>query len=127
MRRLKKIYKETEVKIRCGEEFTDKFWTKKGVRQGCVLSPLLFNLYIADIDREMSKRGIGGIGVGKERIWTLSYADDIVVLAKNREALLDMMDTLGRFFKERKLDLSAEKSKIIVFNRKGREKMEVWK
>lgn len=124
--RLEKIYEETEVMIRMGEEFTDKFWTRKGVRQGCVLSPLLFNLYIADIDRELKRRGIGGIAIGKERIWTLSYADDIVVLAKNREALLDMMDTLGRFLKERKLELSAEKSKIIVFNRKGREKNEVW-
>jgi len=47
----------------------------------------------------------------------------IVLLAKNREALLDMMRTLKIFLKDRGMEL---KSKIMVFNRKGREKKESW-
>lgn len=86
--------------IWAGEMVTDEFWTKKGVRQGCVLSLLLFNLYIADIDREMKKRGIGGLAVDRDRIWTILYADDMVIVTKNREALLDMMDTIGGFLRK---------------------------
>lgn len=51
-----------------------------------MLSPLLFNLYIADIDRKMKKRGIGGLAVDRDRIWTILYADDMVIVAKNRSA-----------------------------------------
>jgi len=89
-----------------------------------VLSPILFNLYIADLDRYLAKRNIGGISIGKERIWSLAYADDIVLLAKNKTVLQDMMDTLKRFLKDRKLELSTEKTKLIVFNSKGRKKSE---
>lgn len=54
--RLKNIYEETEV---TEESLMDKFRTRKGVRQGCILSPLLFNVHIADIDSEMRKKRIG--------------------------------------------------------------------
>lgn len=55
---------------------------KKGVRQSCVISPYLFNLYIADLDTELTKRGVGGIAVGKIRVWSMAYADDIVLVVK---------------------------------------------
>lgn len=86
IRRLKIIYEETKVTVRAKDGLTEEFRTGKGVRQGCVMSPLLFNLYIADLDSYMNKRGIK---IGSNRIWSLAYADDLVLLAKNREALLD--------------------------------------
>jgi len=61
------------------------------------------------------------------RIWELAYADDIVLLARNKVALEDIMLTFGRFLKETKLELNVEKSKIMVFNRKKRERKDVWK
>lgn len=54
--------------IRCGEICTDKFWIGKGIRQGYVLSQLLFNLYIVDIDKEINKRGIRGLTLGSDGI-----------------------------------------------------------
>lgn len=50
----------------------------------------------------------------------ISVCDDMVVLAKNKLALEDMMDTLKSFLKRRKLELCTEKTKIIVFNSKER-------
>lgn len=50
MERIKDIYWETKVKIRKKEGYTKEFWTKKGVKQVCTLSPTLFNLYITDLD-----------------------------------------------------------------------------
>lgn len=128
IRRIKDLYEETKVTIRTRQGMTSMFKTTKEVRQGCVLSPLLFNLYIADIDKYMSERGIGGIKLGKERIWTLAYADDMVIMAKNRETLLDMMymNTLRKYLKEKGLILNTEKTKVLVFNRKRKEKKEKW-
>jgi len=125
--RMKKIYERTEVLVRTREGMTERFETKKGVRQGCVLSPLLFNVYIADVDTEFKNRRIGGIELGKERIWNLAYADDIVLMAKSKEAIEDMMVTFGNFLKKRRLELSVEKSKVLVFNRGRNERKETWK
>lgn len=47
------------------------------------------------------KKGIRGIKIGKNRIWLITYADDIVLVANNREALTDMMDTLRIFLRKR--------------------------
>jgi len=93
VRRVEKIYKETEVSIRTGQGLTRSFKTK-GMRQGCVMSPLLFNMYMAELGEKLERRGIGGIGIGSQRLWDLAYVDDIVLIAKNREAMLDMMMTL---------------------------------
>jgi len=46
IRRTNKIYEETKITIRTEQGFTRSFRTTKGVRQGCVMSPLLFNIYI---------------------------------------------------------------------------------
>lgn len=64
--------------------------------------------------------------MGNVRVWSMVYADDMVLVAKNREALLDMMDALRKFLKERKLTLCADKTKIMVFNNKGKRKKENW-
>lgn len=55
------------MKIRTDKGTTGIFKTKKYVEQGCVLSPFLFNLYMADIDNYMEKRGIGRIKLERER------------------------------------------------------------
>lgn len=74
IKRTEKIYKETKVKIRITEGCTKEFTTNKETRQGCLLSPLLFNMYMADLEKKLEKRGID---LGKIRVWSLGYADNI--------------------------------------------------
>lgn len=114
------IYKKThtEVKIKSKQGFTESFWTGNGVRQVCVLNPLLFNLYIAELDLEMEKRGFffGGVIIDGKRIWNLAYADDIVLRPKNRVALLHMMDTLyKKIFEKEKITVMCRKVKDFSF------------
>lgn len=109
IKKVEEMYEGTEVTVRTKRGYTERFWTKKGVRQGYV------------------KRKIGGIEVGKIRVWNLAYAGDFVVIAKNRETLIDMMDTFKRFLKERKLTLWVERTKILIFNRRKKEGREEWK
>ena len=125
--RLKGIYEETKVRVRMRQRVSNEFWITKGVRQGCVLSPILFCLYIADLEKAFEDRNVGGDLIGKKRIWSLAYADDIVLLAENREALLDMCDSLKKFIKVRKLILSIEKTKVLVFNKGKNRKKDIWK
>lgn len=85
--------------IRTRNGYTKSFTEKKEIRQRCVLSPSLFNLYIVDLDRELVKRNIRGITLGGERkkLQSLAYANDIVLLAKNKVTLENMMNTLKGF------------------------------
>lgn len=55
IRKLKIGYEEARCTVRTREGLTEDFEAYKGVRQGCVMSPTLFNVYIADLDREMEK------------------------------------------------------------------------
>jgi len=64
-------------KLRTGQKFTRSFRTTKGVRQGCVMSPFLFNIYMAELEERLKKREIGGVRIGRIRIWNLAY--DIVI------------------------------------------------
>lgn len=62
IRRIKKMYKNTEVMIRTKKIYTRGFKTMKSIKQECVMSPLLFNVYLAGLDNIFAKR-IGRIKI----------------------------------------------------------------
>ncbi|XP_012054784.1 PREDICTED: uncharacterized protein LOC105617843 [Atta cephalotes] len=70
VRRIEKTYEGTEIMIRTKLGNTESFVTKS-VRQRCVMSPLLFNLYIADLDEKFRSRDIGGLDIDKQRIFEI--------------------------------------------------------
>ena len=69
VRRCEEVVGETICRVRVGEEEGKDFWTARGVRQGCPLSPSLFTILLADIDEEMEKGGWGGGGGGEENVY----------------------------------------------------------
>ena len=67
------------------DQVGESFWLARRVRQGSPLSALLFIILISDMEEEMRKKGWGGLSVGKDKMYTLAYADDIVATAKDEE------------------------------------------
>lgn len=55
----------------------------------------------------------------------MTYADDIVIVAKNRVAIMDMKSTLNKFL-DRNMEISVDKINMLVFNKKRKEKKEKW-
>lgn len=76
------------------------------------MSPTLFNIYITDLEAEMRKEQTGGIVVGKEKIWSISYANDIVLLAENERELKGMMRRFKRYLEGKGLLLSQKSRKF---------------
>ena len=90
---LRNLYAGQEATIRTGHGTTDWFQIGKGVRQGCILSPCLFNLYA---EYMMRNSGLGEtqarIKIARRNINTLRYADDTTLMAESEEELKSLLN-----------------------------------
>ena len=85
---LRNLYAGQETAVRTGHETTDWFQIGKGVCQGCVLSPFLFNLYAEYIMRNARMdEAQTGIKTAGRNINNLRYADDTTLMAESKEVL----------------------------------------
>ena len=76
----------------------------------------------------MEKVQTGGVRVGKEKFWTLGYADDVVMIAEKEEDMREMLRRLRTYLGRKKLELNVEKSKIMVFSKgRGKKRKTEWK
>ena len=83
---LKNLYAGQEAIVRTGHGTTDWFQIRKGVRQGCILSPCLFNLYAECIMRNIGlDEAQAGIKIARKNINNLRYADDTTLMAESEE------------------------------------------
>lgn len=69
--------------------------------------------------RELKKGGWGGIRLGEEKIYTLAYADDVVLIAEDEGGMKSMMVKLENYLEKKGLELNAEKSKIMRYRKRG--------
>jgi len=68
---------------------------------------------------------LGGIVIGKKKVWTVSYADDVVLLANNEEGIKEMMKKFRKYIQERGLELNTDKSKIMRGRKAGGRKKNI--
>ena len=89
---LRNPYAGQEATVRTGHETTDWFQIRKGVRQGCILSPCLFNLYAEYIMRNAGlDEAQAGIKIAGRNINNLRYADDTTLMAESEEELKSLL------------------------------------
>ena len=89
---LRNLYADQEATVRTGHGTTDWFQIGKGVHQGCIWSPCLFNLYAEYIMRNAGlDEAQGGIKVAGRNINNLRYADDTTLMAESEEDLKSLL------------------------------------
>ena len=89
---LRNVYAHQEAIVRTGHGTTDWFQIGKGVRQGCVLSPYLFNLYAEYIMRNAGlEEALAGIKIAGRNISNLRYADDTTHMAESEEEIKNLL------------------------------------
>ena len=89
---MKNLYASQEATVGTGHGTTDWFQIGKRVRQGCILSPCLFNLYAEHIMRNAGREEAqAGIKIARRNINNLRYADDTILMAESEEQLNSLL------------------------------------
>jgi len=112
---LRNLYTGQEITVRIGLGRTDWFQIGKGIRQGCILSPCLFNLYAEYIMRNAGlDEAQAGIKIARSNINNLRYADDTTLMAESEEELKSLLMKVKEESENVGLKLNIGKSKIMA-------------
>ena len=115
---LKSIYIGDSVQSEVNGLTTRPVYLRRGLRQGCSLSPMLFNLYISALGNDLTLSD-EGFQLGSVCVSGLLFADDLVVLARSKEGLLRLMALVKRHADWLNLELNTERNKSEVLSQVG--------
>ena len=112
---LRNLYAGQEATVRTGHGTTDWFQTGKGVRQSCILSLCLFNLYAEYIMRNAGlEEAPAGINIAGRNINNIRYADDTTLMAQSEEELKSLLMKVKEESEKFGLNLNIQKTKIMA-------------
>ena len=112
---LRNLYAGQEATVRTGHGTTDLFQIAKGVRQGCILLPRLFNLYAEYIMRNARlDEAQAVINIVRRNVNNLRYADDTTLMAESEEKLKSLLMKVEEESEKVSLKLNIQKTKIMA-------------
>jgi hypothetical protein len=116
---LTSMYTSVKTCVKTKDGFTQDFNSHIGLKQGDILSPLLFNLYINELSGHLITNAdtptLNGVHVNH-----LLYADDLVLISRSRAGLQQQLDSLNSFSEKWQLQINYDKTKVLVFNKSGK-------
>ena len=112
---LRNLYAGQEATVRTGHGTTDWFQIGKGVHQGCILSPCLFNLYAEYIMQNVRlEEAQAGIKIARRNIYYLRYADVTTLMVESEEKLKSLLMKVKEESEKAGLKLNIQKTKIMA-------------
>lgn len=119
LRAIDSLYTKSMAAVRIDGKLSDWFQVKTGVRQGCKLSPLLFIIYMNEIIKNSNFEG--GLNLGNNKIVSLAYADDLVILAESEGELQTNINKFNASCLDFGMKISVGKTKVMKISKKGGE------
>src|SRR2546425_8462096 len=107
------LYWRQHAAVRWDGKVSREVDVEMGVRQGCVISPILFNLYSEYMIKEAMKN-VEGIKFNGINITDLRYADDAVLMADKRNKMQKMIDRLNKTCKAYGMEINVKKTKVMI-------------
>ena len=112
LKSLKALYSNDSVDCVVNGLTTRPVFLRRGLRQGCALSPLLFALYIMDVGNDINISELGFI-IGNVCVSGLLFADDLVLVARSASSLKSLLSLVKKGFDKLRLTISVEKSQVV--------------
>ena len=115
LKAVQSFYVDSRACVRAGNDVSEWFPVNVGLRQGCVMSPWFFNVYMDDVVREVNVRVLGkwlellSANGSRFEINQLLFADDTALVADSEEKLGREVSEFGRVFERRKLRVNVRK------------------
>jgi hypothetical protein len=119
LKMIKAFYISIQYCVNMGEHMTSFFTTRVGVRQGSVLSPILFSVFINDLVQFLESKGLG-ILVNNKLIPLLLFSDDIVLLAADQKEMKRILEAVDEFSRRWRFSFSHKKCCVMHDNRKDK-------
>ena len=116
---IKSMYSTVEYSVKLSTGLTKSLSSNVGVKQGCILSPLLFNLFLNDLPECLGSNENNPVFIGTNKVNCLMYADDVILLSTSREGLQNCLNSLYAYAEKWKLKVNTEKTQVITFNGGG--------
>ncbi len=114
------MYSNNQCAIKIGNKQREFFTQGRGVRQGCPLSPTLFNIYMNELAKVLEQSSAPGLTLHDSNIKFLLFADDLVLLSPTEEGLQQNLDILHKFCQTWALSINTNKTKILTFQKRPR-------
>ena len=109
-----------KLSVKIGNCMSEPFESEIGLRQGDIMSPILFNLYVNDLIKEFGNKTCDPVCLHEKHINCLLYADDLILVSESEQGLQKCMDKLYQYSTEWDMELNLEKTEVLVFNKTGR-------
>ena len=116
---IKNLYNKATSAVLFNSSIEDWFRATVGVRQGCLLSPTLFNIFLGRIMIDALEDHEDTVSIGGRTITSLRFADDIDGLAGEEEELANLVEGLDKASTSYGMEISAEKTKLMLNNTSG--------
>ena len=114
------MYSKCKISIKLDEGTTSCFNTNIGVKQGCVISPTLFNLFLNDVVDIFDKSISDPVTLHDKELNCIMYADDIAIISKSPKGMQHCLDKFSEFCKSWFLNVNISKTNMMVCNKAGR-------
>ena len=114
---LSNIYENCKNCVNLNGYVTDWFQSDLGVKQGDVISPTLFGLFLNDLICQVKEIN-GGISIGQEKVSILAYADDIIILGSSENELQAALNCISNWANKWRMNINCSKSSVVHFRRK---------
>ena len=119
LRAIRSLYEGSEACVRVDGMLSGWFPISKGVRQGCVLSPWLFNVFMDRIMREVKDRIQGGVQLTTTQVQMLLFADDMIVCTEKKEDMERNLAEMRVVMEKWGMSMHWGKTKVMLVSRTG--------